>query len=303
MSRAFRLPNYLIASLLGLFVLHMTVLPPAAVAQEKHQDFHPSASPKDDRVVYYSYRDGDPDLFLWDRTTSTEHNLTRTPSQWEIEPRWSPVDERIVFSRGPSMSGLKVTVKDLDTGEEIVIDDGVNATWSRDGSMLAYMKKNTLWVASSTGGDAHEVPVDVEGLFSDPEWSPDGTELFFSHQLVEAGSSSIRAVQVETGVSRIVIPDPGAYLGSPSLSADGSLLVVGVSESGKRPFVRSYYTADATVATDRIGTLDGFQYFPTLAPDGEHVYVESGVWSENLFHVYRVPLRGSGVPCRVSGKR
>lgn len=303
MNRSVCLPRIVFTSIFVLFALPLAALPLAVVAQDKHQDFHPSASPDDDRVVYYSYRDGDPDLYLWDRTTSTEHNLTRTPSQWEIEPRWSPVDERIAFSRGPSMSGLKVTVMDLDTGEEIVIDDGVNVTWSRDGSMLAYMKKNTLWVALSTGGDAREVAVDVEGLFSDPEWSPDGAELYFSYQVVEAGSSSIRAVNVETGVSRVVIPDPGAYLGSPSLSSDGSLLVVGVSESGKRPYVRSYYTADATVATDRIGTLDGFQYFPTLAPDGEHVYVESGVWSENLFHVYRVPLRGSGVPCRVSGKR
>lgn len=290
-------------SLLLCALLVAIAAPSPATARQKHMDFHPSASPSEDRIVYYSYREDDPDLFLWDRTTSTEHNITRTPSMWEIEPRWSPVDDRIAFSRGPSMSGMQVTVKDLEAGTEIIIDDGVNVTWSRDGSMLAYMKANTLWIASSTGGDAREVPVDVDGLYSDPEWSVDSQELYFSHQVVEAGSSAILAVNVDTGVTREVIADSGAFLGSTSLSPDGKLLVVSVSESGKRPYVRSYHAADGSIAVARIASLEGFQYFPTLSPDGEHIYVESGVWSEDLFHVYRIPLEGSAAPCRVSGRR
>ena len=106
----------------GVALLLIVVLAAFQVG-DRHMDFHPSMSPDGKRITYYSYRTDAPDIFVRDLASGVERNVTDSEDLWEIEPHWSPTDDRIAYSRGSSMADLEVVVRDLDTGVVLVIDN------------------------------------------------------------------------------------------------------------------------------------------------------------------------------------
>jgi len=53
------------------------------------------------------------------------------------------------------------------------------ASWSPDGTKIAYAKGTNLYTANSDGSDAHEV-ARMKGVPNWPRWSPDGKQIRFS---------------------------------------------------------------------------------------------------------------------------
>lgn len=286
----------------GVALLLIVVLAAFQVG-DRHMDFHPSMSPDGKRITYYSYRTDAPDIFVTDIASGVETNVTDSEDLWEIEPHWSPIDDRIAYSRGSSMADLEVVVRDLETGVVSVVDHGVNVVWSPDGLRLLYMKDWNLWIARADGTDKRNVDLDeLEGRKSEPAWSPDGTTVYFVHQLTDGGASSIYAVDLETGGHRLVFDGHGALIGAPVLSPDGHTLYLSGEVAGSAQRVFAYDMMKRGELTPVTQIADGIQYFPSLTPSGGSLLVEAGDWATKEFFIYAFPLAdGSGDSKRLTG--
>lgn len=280
-----------------------------AIAQNvgRHMDFHPSVSPDGAAVVFYSYREPDfPDLFIVDRRSLRERSLTSTPDLWEIEPEWSPVANRIAFSRGRSMAELEVVVRDLETDEETTLGPGVNVSWSPDGERLVWARDGAIWIARRDGRNARVLPLEAlgEGAMSEPSWSPDGAAVLFVHEA--SGDTSparfeVYAFNLETQeVTRLT--RNGFQETHPSLTTDGQMLIFASALISRNPRVYG-------VAVDQSGDVrqlsadsaSHMHYFPSLGRDDDALFYEAGEWSEQRFYIYERPLDRSSQARRLTG--
>lgn len=72
------------------------------------------------------------------------------------------------------------------TTETRLTEDEVNARprFSPDGTQLAYLHNNTVWVMNADGGDKHQVSDRVAG---GPSWSPDGQSIAYAAESCTGG--------------------------------------------------------------------------------------------------------------------
>ncbi len=93
---------------------------------------------------------------------------------------------------------------------------GTDATWSPDGTEIAYFKSDTLWIADVAGTDLRSVVTGVVRSASDvtgPVWSPDGKEIALST------ATQLLAIAADGSGSRALFQGDNA---NPSWSFDGS---------------------------------------------------------------------------------
>lgn len=97
---------------------------------------------------------------------------------------------------------------------------GIDATWSPDGTQIAYLNGDSLVIAGADGKDPRDVmtgvvrsPTDVTG----PVWSPDGKEIALST------ATQLLAVALDGSGSRVLFDGDNA---NPSWSFDGSEIAV-----------------------------------------------------------------------------
>jgi len=93
---------------------------------------------------------------------------------------------------------------------------GIDATWSPDGTQIAYVSGDSLVIAAADGKDPRDVMTGVVRGSTDvtgPVWSPDGKEIAFST------ATQLLAVAADGSGSRVVFDGDNA---NPSWSFDGS---------------------------------------------------------------------------------
>jgi eukaryotic-like serine/threonine-protein kinase len=81
-----------------------------------------------------------------------------------------------------------------------------DATWSPDGTMLAYCNRSDLFVSAGDGTGARKV-ASLKGIIYAPQFSPDGSRLRFTWQNVANGSRSLWEVTTEGKHLHPLLPD------------------------------------------------------------------------------------------------
>jgi Tol biopolymer transport system component len=291
--------HFAITALIGL----------ASTAEAQHegrkQDFHPSVSPDGTQAVFYSYREPNfPDLFLVNLATGEATNLSNTDDLWEIEPEWSPVANRVAYSRGPSMGSLDVVVQDLDSGEVTTFGPGINVSWAPDGRRIVWTRDGEFHIADVDTGTVHTVnSIDVDGQVSEPAWAANDHTLVF--MVGSGGEDNNERFDVfwhdmETGEIR-QLTDNANQETHPRMINDGATLIFAGAYESREP---SLYRMDLETGalgrlfTEELASL--YTYFPSVGPDGSTIYFEAGDWSAGRFDLYAVPSDGSDVPRALS---
>ncbi len=89
--------------------------------------------------------------------------------------------EQFVFS----LQHSELWLKNLSTGETILLGSGSQPVLSPDGKKIAFIKfaadvkSSSLWVMNLDGSETRQITDASKGYAAAPQWSPDGTKLIF----------------------------------------------------------------------------------------------------------------------------
>ena len=148
---------------------------------------------------------------------------------------------------------------------------GTDATWSPDGTQIAFREGDVLAVAGASGADVRQLASDVVLPSSDlsgPVWSPDGTSIAIA--TTSAAGSALEIVPVDGSATHVAFDGAGDNV-DPSWSRDGSTLAFERNESGR--WTIWLVAPDGTGAHEAIG--DGANNrFPQWSPtDGRLAFL------------------------------
>ena len=147
-----------------------------------------AASPLWGKIVFYSFRDGNTEIYTMDSDGGNQTRLTFNEVS-DFAPAWSPSGQQIAFCSDRD-GNWEVYVMDADGSNQrrLTRHPGldVQPTWSPDGSQIAFAstrnadkdhQRTNLFVMDANGGNVRQV-MRMDSA-SRPYWSPDGKRLLF----------------------------------------------------------------------------------------------------------------------------
>ena len=154
-----------------------------------------ATSPLWGKIVFYSMRDGNHEIYRIDSDGGNATRLTHHPAS-DAAPAWSPNGQQIAFHSYRD-GNWEVYVMDADGGNQRRLTrhpalDGY-PDWSPDGSQIAFDsgrggkkpdQEIDIFVMDADGGNVRQVT--RLGFASRPKWSPDGKRIAFE-AITDAG--------------------------------------------------------------------------------------------------------------------
>lgn len=140
-------------------------------------------SPDSSEIAYDASRtpEGQSDIYVIDRLGNKRRNITRTPSFWEAQQRWSPNGRLIVYVRFTSGGPWRSSVRLVTVGGtgSFALDspktNGDEPSWSPDGRSIVFVSRRDgnqdLYVVTRYGQDQTNLTNDrLPTQNTEPEW-------------------------------------------------------------------------------------------------------------------------------------
>jgi Tol biopolymer transport system component len=175
---------------------------------EVDEIFNPTWAPTGDAIAFTGSNGGLTDLYVYDLSTSALRRMTNDPFA-ELQPAWSPDGRRIAF---------------------------VTDRFSTDLSALS-VGDYRLAIFDVERGTVEQLPGFSQGDSFNPQWSPDGTVLYFLadrtgipnlFRLTLSSGEIVQLTNVATGISGITASSPAM-----SISARSGVMTFSVYERGQ----------------------------------------------------------------------
>ena len=154
-------------------------------------------------------------------STPVQRGLTRLTFDEGLQthPAFSP-DGRLIAYASDKSGNFDIWVQQLSGGEAVQVTKSAatdtQPAWSPDGSTIAFRSERDgggIYVVPALGG----AEVKLTALGEHPSWSPDGSEVWFIMQTFTHASSVVRAVPLDGGAIREILPgSPAQATGSGS---------------------------------------------------------------------------------------
>ncbi|RMG20911.1 MAG: Tol-Pal system beta propeller repeat protein TolB [Deltaproteobacteria bacterium] len=195
----------------------------------------PAWHPKGDRLLFTSYRDGDPDLY-----ETTLDGVVRTVVGGDAMytgGAYSPDGSKIAFTRTVDGNAEIYVVHADGTGlKRLTNAYGVDTspTWSPDGRRIAFVSSRHgnphIFVMNADGSDQRRLT--FQGNYNQtPDWSPRGDVIAFTAR-DERNVFDLFTVNVETGEIHRLTQDTGNNE-EPSFSPNGRHIVFTSTRTGR----------------------------------------------------------------------
>ena len=208
-----------------------------------------ATSPLWGKIVFYSFRDGNTEIYTMDSDGGNQTRLTFNDVP-DAAPAWSPNGQQIV-SYSDRDGNAEVYVMDADGQNQRNLTrhpaSDTFPDWSPDGSQIAFGSRRdgngrNIFVMDTDGGNVRQVT--RMDFASRPKWSPDGKRILF-----EAVTDSGREVYMvdADGRNRWKVSEP---------IPDAVMFVEGWSPNGTEIMYKASIHALVTDSTVIIATLN-----------------------------------------------
>ncbi len=247
-------------------------------------------------------------------------NLTNSPTDFDVDPVWSPDGSRIAFSSSQAVptnqdGNIEVFVMDAD-GSDVVqqtftttgLGEFVNSyepTWNPNGSEIAFEGWRTtafpqIIKIPVDGSGAETVltdPADFASKFQ-PDWSPDGTKIVFTWAL---GQQDVHVINADgTGQTNLTADTIGSDQRDPVWSPEGDRFAFTDTRFWNIPDFNTEIFVRNADGTGEIQVTDhpSIDEEPTWSPDGAEIAFSSArggsydIWSTTV--PAAEPLAGDG---------
>jgi Tol biopolymer transport system component len=240
------------------------------------EHFGARVSPDGNRVVYYSSRAGNFDLWLLDRTTGQHRQLTDHPADDRL-PDWSPDGDEIVFMS--DRDGLvRLWVVQTETGVVRRLTEHAlpwsnhsakgqgGPRWSPDGSVIGYLapeEGNAIWLVGPDGSDPR--PSEVRGALSFG-WYLDAQRAVYTRRAPDgSGLVELRVAHLMTGEDRLL---RAGAIAEVAVSPEGSALT----------FIEavSHFTMELQML--RLSATSSLDQLPKAVGEPQQLTFGEGVW-------------------------
>lgn len=175
----------------------------------KNMNFSPAHSPALDRIAFRCQNEGSStsDIFMMSaKNGKTLTQITESSNAYENNPNFSPDGKFLVYDKqaytyaksiniASLLFGIGTTtvivenseiwLRNLETGENILLGNGYMPRFSPDGKTIAYVKYSSdakscsIWTMELDGSNQIQITDAKKGFAYNPRWSPDGKRLVF----------------------------------------------------------------------------------------------------------------------------
>ncbi|MCW1401154.1 Tol-Pal system beta propeller repeat protein TolB [Novosphingobium sp. MW5] len=146
----------------------------------------PRYSPDYKQIVYLSYLNGAPRIYIYDTERGTQKLVTQSKNP-TFAPRWSPDGKWILYSMAVA-GNTDIYRVSVNGGESKRLTDSpgidVGGSYSPDGSKIVFESDRSggqqVYVMNADGTDQKRISF-FGGRAATPEWSPRGDQIAFTH--------------------------------------------------------------------------------------------------------------------------
>lgn len=263
----FSLPIYYVSSQSGdkeIWQMDWDGRNPKQITHNRSITLSPDLSPDGRKLIFTSYKRGNPDLYKRQLASGLETLISGRPGL-NITGRWSPDGSKIAL--GLSKDGNTEIYTIDNNGKSplrLTVSNSANVSpdWSPDGSKIAFTSDKLgnpqVFVMDNNGGNQQRLSPGT-AYSASPAWSPDGSKIAYTRS---AGGFQI-FVMAADGSEQYQLTEAGRNE-RPRWSPDGRLIVFSSTRDGREAIY--VMRADGSGQT-RISTTGGNNNHPLWARD------------------------------------
>ena len=147
----------------------------------------PRFSPDYSKILYLSYLNGNPRIYIYDLATNSQRLIAQTGNP-TFAPRWSPDGRWILYSMAIGGNTDIYKISASGEGQPIKLTDSpgidIGGSFSPDGSRIVFESDRSgsqqLYVMNADGSNQQRISF-FGGRSATPEWSPRGDQIAFTH--------------------------------------------------------------------------------------------------------------------------